>query len=284
MSNPLGWVGRQFGRKKQINKPMKKAVILLSGGLDSTTVLAIAKNQDFECHAISFDYGQRHKVELKNAANVAKEFGVKSHKVAKIDLRIFGGSALTDEIEVPKDAQESDEIPITYVPARNTIFLSYALAFAETIDAFDILIGANAVDYSGYPDCRPEFIKAYEEMANLATSACVSGEKKLKIHAPLIDLTKKAIIEAGTGRLRAIILTSATTYFGLVPLLSETSPQSQFLIPAATSMGYGILFATAITLILVPALVMIQEDAKQIGSKLMIYLFNNGQEAQQHEI
>ena len=197
MSNPLGWVGRQFGRKKQINKPMKKAVILLSGGLDSTTVLAIAKNQDFECHAISFDYGQRHKVELKNAANVAKEFGVKSHKVAKIDLRIFGGSALTDEIEVPKDAQESDEIPITYVPARNTIFLSYALAFAETIDAFDIFIGANAVDYSGYPDCRPEFIKAYEGMANLATSACVSGSEKLKIHAPLIDLTKKEIIEAG---------------------------------------------------------------------------------------
>ncbi len=178
---------------------MKKAVILLSGGLDSTTVLAIAKKQGFECHAISFDYGQRHKVELKNAANIAQKFGVKSHKIAKIDLRIFGGSALTDEIEVPKDVIENGEIPITYVPARNTIFLSYALAFAETIDAFDIFIGANAVDYSGYPDCRPQFIAAYENMANLATSACVSGQKKLKIHAPLIDLTKKAIIEAGNA-------------------------------------------------------------------------------------
>ena len=176
---------------------MKKAVILLSGGLDSTTTLAIAKDQGFECHAISFDYGQRHKIELVNAANIAKNMGADSHKIAKIDLRIFGGSALTDEINVPKDALASDEIPITYVPARNTIFLSYALAFAEVIESYDIFIGANAVDYSGYPDCRPEFIASFENMANLATAIYVSGQKKLKIHAPLIDLTKKEIIEAG---------------------------------------------------------------------------------------
>ena len=178
---------------------MKKAVILLSGGLDSTTVLAIAKQQGFECHAISFDYGQRHKNELNNAVNIARDFGVKSHKIAKIDLRVFGGSALTDEIEVPKDAIENGEVPVTYVPARNTIFLSYALAFAETIESFDIFIGANAVDYSGYPDCRPQFIKAFEDMANLATSACVSGSEVLKIHAPLIELTKKEIIQKGVS-------------------------------------------------------------------------------------
>lgn len=178
---------------------MKKAVILLSGGLDSTTVLAIAKDQGYDCHAISFDYGQRHKIELENAINIAKNMGVSTHKIAKIDLRIFGGSALTDDINVPKDLVASDEIPITYVPARNTIFLSYALAMAETIESFDIFIGANAVDYSGYPDCRPEFISAFENMANLATSIYVSSEKKLKIHTPLIDLTKKQIIEAGVS-------------------------------------------------------------------------------------
>lgn len=178
---------------------MKKAVILLSGGLDSTTVLAMAKDQGFDCHAISFDYGQRHKIELENAVKIAKNMGASSHKIAKIDLRVFGGSALTDEINVPKDLEESDEIPITYVPARNTIFLSYALAMAETIESFDIFIGANAVDYSGYPDCRPEFISAFENMANLATSIYVSSEKKLKIHTPLIDLTKKQIIEAGVS-------------------------------------------------------------------------------------
>ncbi len=176
---------------------MKKAVILLSGGLDSTTVLAIAKDQGYDCHAISFDYGQRHRIELENAVKIANNMQVSSHKIAKIDLRIFGGSALTAEINVPKDLAPSDEIPITYVPARNTIFLSYALAMAETIESFDIFIGANAVDYSGYPDCRPEFITAFENMANLATSIYVSGEKKLKIHTPLIDLTKKQIIETG---------------------------------------------------------------------------------------
>lgn len=176
---------------------MKKAVILLSGGLDSTTVLSIAKQQGFECHAISFDYGQRHSVELENARKVAAAFDVKSHKIAKIDLRTFGHSALTDEIDVPKDAHESNEIPITYVPARNTIFLSYALAFAEVIESFDIFIGANAVDYSGYPDCRPQFIDAYQNMANLATSLYVSGDKKLTIHSPLLELTKSQIIKKG---------------------------------------------------------------------------------------
>lgn len=175
----------------------KKAIILFSGGLDSTTILGIAKSQNYDCYALSFDYGQRHKIELEVAKKAAKSFQVKEHKIAQIDLRIFGGSALTDEISVPDFVAESNKIPITYVPARNTIFLSYALAYAETIDAFDIFIGANAVDYSGYPDCRPEFINSYEKMANLATKACVEGDKKIKIHAPLLNLTKKEIIQTG---------------------------------------------------------------------------------------
>ncbi len=177
----------------------KKAIILLSGGLDSATVLAIAQSWGYDCYALSFDYGQRHGVELVVAAKLAQHLGANKHKIAKIDLRIFGGSALTDEIDVPKNDESSDEnqVPITYVPARNTIFLSYALAYAEVIGAFDIFIGANAVDYSGYPDCRPNFINSYEKMANFATAACVNGENKFKIHAPLIEMTKAQIIESG---------------------------------------------------------------------------------------
>lgn len=186
----------------------KKAIILLSGGLDSTTILAIAKNLGFETYALSFLYGQRHKTELTFAKKITKKFKVKEHKIAKIDLRIFGNSALTDEIAVPKNSNISKnrniadkKIPITYVPARNTIFLSYALAYAETIGAFDIFIGVNAVDYSGYPDCRIEFINSFEKMANLATAAGVSaslcGGQHLKIHTPLIKLSKKEIIELG---------------------------------------------------------------------------------------
>lgn len=177
---------------------MKKAIILLSGGLDSTTVLAIARAQGFETYALSFDYGQRHKIELEFARKIAQKFAVKEHKIAKIDLRIFGGSALTAEIAVPKDRPlGKTDIPITYVPARNTIFLSYALAYAEVVGADDIFIGVNAIDYSNYPDCRDEFIQAYEKMANLATKAGVSGEHVLKIHTPLINLSKKEIIETG---------------------------------------------------------------------------------------
>jgi 7-cyano-7-deazaguanine synthase len=187
---------------------MKKAIILLSGGLDSTTVLAIAKSQGYECFALSFDYGQRHLVELEVAKKIAILSGVKDHKIAKIDLRIFGGSSLTQEgISMPKssqnasktnkDKQEAALIPNTYVPARNTIFLSYALAYGETIDAYDVFIGANAVDYSGYPDCRSEFIEAFEKMANLATAKTVETSAKFKIHAPLLKLSKKQIIETG---------------------------------------------------------------------------------------
>lgn len=175
---------------------MKKAVILLSGGLDSATVAAIAQ-KDYHLYAISFDYGQRHNIELEFAKKLVKFFNIKDHKIAKIDLRIFGSSALTDDnISVPKnriDIENSHDIPVTYVPARNTIFLSYALAYAETIGAFDIFIGVNAVDYSGYPDCRTDFIKAFENLANLATAA----EEKFVIHAPLINLTKKQIIKTG---------------------------------------------------------------------------------------
>ncbi len=180
---------------------MNKAVILLSGGLDSSTVLAIAKSEGFEPYALSFRYGQRHSVELEKAQKVAKEMGVVEHRIADIDLRAFGGSALTSDLEVPKDrkAEEMGEgIPVTYVPARNTIFLSFALAFAEIIESTDIFIGVNALDYSGYPDCRPEFIEAYEIMANLATKAGVEGETPLKIHTPLIHLSKAEIIQKGT--------------------------------------------------------------------------------------
>ena len=178
----------------------KNAVILLSGGLDSTTVLAIAKESGYDPYALSFRYGQRHSVELDAAASVVKEMGVKQHIVVDIDLRSFGGSALTDDIEVPKERttdEMDDGIPITYVPARNTIFLSFALAWAEVLESSDIFIGVNALDYSGYPDCRPEYIAAYEQMANLATKAGVEGYQKLKIHTPLIDLTKARIIQRG---------------------------------------------------------------------------------------
>jgi 7-cyano-7-deazaguanine synthase len=177
-----------------------KAVVLLSGGLDSATVLAIAHSQGFACHALSFLYGQRHSYELRAAEHVAKAIGTVEHRVAHIDLRVFGGSALTSEIEVPKhDAVDEIDrgIPITYVPARNTIFLSFALAYAEVLGAFDIFIGVNALDYSGYPDCRPDYIEAYEAMANLATRSGVESSKRLRIHAPLIAMTKAQIIQRG---------------------------------------------------------------------------------------
>ncbi len=177
----------------------KKAVVLLSGGLDSTTVLAISKSQGFDVYAISFDYGQRHKYELTAAKNVTTHLGVKKHLILDVDISSIGGSALTDDIEVPKGRDEStmsSNIPITYVPARNTIFLSLALGWAEVLGARDIFIGANVVDYSGYPDCRPEFISAFEKMANLGTKAGAEGEK-FTIHAPLSQLTKAQIIGKG---------------------------------------------------------------------------------------
>lgn len=178
----------------------KKAVLLLSGGLDSATVLAHARAQGFDVYALSFRYGQRHAVELEAAAKVAKALGAKEHKIADIDLRLFGGSALTANIDVPKhesvEAMDSG-IPITYVPARNTIFLSFALAWAEVLGAYDIFIGVNALDYSGYPDCRPEFIRAFEQTANLATAYALEAKRKITIHAPLIDLSKATIIKMG---------------------------------------------------------------------------------------
>ena len=179
---------------------MKKAVILLSGGLDSTTCLAIAKQDGYELHALSFNYGQRHEFEINAAKNVANLIGVKNHINLKIDLRAFGGSALTDDIEVPKEHnpnQNSNEIPITYVPARNTIFLSFGLAFAETIKSNDIFIGVNALDYSGYPDCRPEYIESFQKMAQLATKSATEKNNQITIHTPLIELTKAEIIEKG---------------------------------------------------------------------------------------
>ena len=171
-----------------------KAVVLLSGGLDSATVLAIAQHLGYDCHALSLDYGQRHHSELDAAQRVADSMSAML-KIVQLDLRAFGGSALTDDIEVPEE--EGEGIPVTYVPARNTIMLSLALAWAEVLGANDIFIGVNAVDYSGYPDCRPEFINAYEEMANLATKAAVVGNR-LEIHTPLIDLSKVEIIRQGT--------------------------------------------------------------------------------------
>jgi 7-cyano-7-deazaguanine synthase len=174
-----------------------KAVCLLSGGLDSSTCLAVARRDGFECYALSFDYGQRHRVELESAARIAKFFGVKEHRKVKIDLRVFGGSALTDDIDVPKAGVSPDGIPITYVPARNTIFLSFAMAWAEVLECSDVFIGVNAIDYSGYPDCRPEFIEAFERMANLATKAAVEGRTRLRIHTPLASLNKAAIIRLG---------------------------------------------------------------------------------------
>lgn len=180
---------------------LSRAVVLLSGGLDSTTCLAIAKSQGFEPFALSFRYGQRHSVELDSAAQVAKAMGVTQHAIADIDLCMFGGSALTSGVAVPK-ARSLDEmgegIPVTYVPARNTVFLSFALAWAEILESSDIFIGVNALDYSGYPDCRPEYIEAYERMANLATKAAVEGRQHLKIHTPLIQLSKADIIRRGT--------------------------------------------------------------------------------------
>ncbi len=178
----------------------KKAVVLLSGGLDSATVLAIARSEGYEAYALSFRYGQRHVFELEAAKRVAAAVGVADHRTAAIDLRVFGGSALTEDIDVPKgrSAEEMGHgIPITYVPARNTIFLSFALAWAEVLGSSDIFLGVNALDYSGYPDCRPEFIEAFERLANLATKAGVEGTQKLKIHTPLIALTKAQIIQKG---------------------------------------------------------------------------------------
>lgn len=175
----------------------KKAVILLSGGLDSATVLAMARSQDYECYCLSFAYGQKHSAELDFARNLADTLGAAEHRVAHIDIGAFGGSALTDDdIEVPDAALAGDEIPVTYVPARNTVFLSYALGWAEVLGSTDIFIGVNAVDYSGYPDCRPEFVAAFEAMANLATRAGVEGGR-LRVHSPLINLSKGEIIKAG---------------------------------------------------------------------------------------
>jgi 7-cyano-7-deazaguanine synthase len=167
----------------------------LSGGLDSTTCLAYARREGFDCYALTFDYGQRHRVELDAARHVARALGAVEHRVVSFDLRVFGGSALTSDIEVPKDAPESATIPVTYVPARNTVFLSFALAWAEVTSSSDIFMGVNAIDYSGYPDCRPEFIAAFEQMANLATKAGVEGTTRIQIHTPLIRLSKREIIE-----------------------------------------------------------------------------------------
>ncbi|SOD63569.1 preQ(0) biosynthesis protein QueC [Streptomyces zhaozhouensis] len=183
----------------------RPAIVLLSGGLDSTTVLAIAKDQGYTPYALSFRYGQRHSVELEASKRVAEAQGVARHVIADIDLRVFGGSALTSDIDVPKheslddtrDKDTGNSVPITYVPARNTIFLSFALAYAETVGASDIFTGVTAVDYSGYPDCRPEYMEAYERMANLATRAGVEGTQRLKLHSPLIAMSKADIVREG---------------------------------------------------------------------------------------
>ncbi len=174
----------------------KPAVCLLSGGLDSATCLAIARREGYRCYALSFDYGQRHRLELEAAARVAVQLGAAEHRVVSINLRGFGGSALTDDIAVPKGGL-GQGIPVTYVPARNTVFLSFALAWAEVLSSSDIFIGVNAIDYSGYPDCRPEFIAAFEELANLATKAGVEGRTRMKIHTPLIQMSKCEIIKLG---------------------------------------------------------------------------------------
>lgn len=177
---------------------MKRAVVLVSGGLDSAVTLAISLRDGFEAHALSFDYGQRHSMEVQAAKRVAASLGAREHRIASIDLRVFGGSALTDDIAVPKNRQAkgTNEIPVTYVPARNTIFLSYALAWCEVLGATDIFIGANAVDYSGYPDCRPAFLSAFEQLAGVATKAGVEGTR-FQIHAPLISMSKAQIIQRG---------------------------------------------------------------------------------------
>jgi 7-cyano-7-deazaguanine synthase len=177
---------------------MKRAVVLVSGGLDSATTLALCIQEGFDAHALSFEYGQRHSIEVQAAKRVAASLGASQHRIAAIDLRVFGGSALTDDSAVPKnrDAREASEIPVTYVPARNTIFLSYALAWCEVLGAADIFIGANAIDYSGYPDCRPAFIAAFEQLAAVATKAGVEGTQ-FRIHAPLISMSKAEIIRKG---------------------------------------------------------------------------------------
>jgi 7-cyano-7-deazaguanine synthase len=177
-----------------------RAVILLSGGLDSATTLAMARSEGFACYALSFRYGQRHAVELAAAREVARQIGVVQHATVAIDLRFFGGSALTSDLPVPKGRSldtMADEIPVTYVPARNTIFLSYAVAWAEVLEARSIFLGVNALDYSGYPDCRPEFVAAFERVANLGTRAGIEGAAPIRIHTPLIDLTKREIIARG---------------------------------------------------------------------------------------
>lgn len=182
-----------------VMKECKGAIVLLSGGLDSTTLLAMAREEGYGLYALTFRYGQRHHQELAAAKKVTEAFPVREHRVVEIDLRAFGGSALTDNIDVPKTGTLSADIPVTYVPARNTIFLSYALAWAEVLGIGDIFIGVNAVDYSGYPDCRPEFIAAYEKMANLATKAAVEGETPISIWTPLMYLSKGEIIRKGVS-------------------------------------------------------------------------------------
>jgi 7-cyano-7-deazaguanine synthase len=219
-----------------MEKKMKRAVVLLSGGLDSATVLAIARSQGYEPYALSFAYGQRHAIELEAASRVAAALGVADHRIANIDLRVFGGSALTADIDVPKgrDAAEmSHGIPITYVPARNTIFLSFALAWAEVLGASDIFIGVNALDYSGYPDCRPEFIAAFETLANLATKAGVEGRQALRIHTPLIALTKAEIILAHRPALRAV---------RFLPAAAEGFPRKRNRRPAGKSWQLALSF------------------------------------------
>lgn len=178
----------------------RRAVVLLSGGLDSATALAVARREGFRCHALTIAYGQRHAAELEAAHRVALASGAAEHRVLPLDLRAFGGSALTSDMEIPKDRSESEMatgIPVTYVPARNTIFLSLALAWAEVLRSFDIYVGVNAIDYSGYPDCRPEFVAAFERLANLATKAAVEGAGRYRVHAPLVDLSKAEIISLG---------------------------------------------------------------------------------------
>jgi 7-cyano-7-deazaguanine synthase len=185
-----------------LSQRMKPAIVLLSGGLDSATALAIARSDGFAAHALSFRYGQRHQIELESATRIANALGVVEHAIVDIDLRRFGGSALTADIPVPKGRSTQaigEGIPATYVPARNTVFLAFALAWAETLYAEDIFIGVNVQDYSGYPDCRPAFIHAFERMANLATAAGIEGRQRLKIHAPLMSLTKAEIIARGIG-------------------------------------------------------------------------------------
>jgi len=185
-----------------VQAPEKRAICLLSGGLDSATCLAIARRDGFSCYCLSFDYGQRHAIELDAARRLAQQLGAKEHRIANIDLRLFGGSALTADINVPKSrehAEMSAAIPVTYVPARNTIFLSFALAYAEVVGAANIFIGVNAIDYSGYPDCRPEFIQAFQRLANLATKAGVEGQSRMRIHTPLITLSKADIVRTAVS-------------------------------------------------------------------------------------